>query len=101
MSGKERLSASIDSTLLRAAEQAVEAGRADTVSGWVNEALRMKVEHDRRLDALAAFVAAYEEEHGEITALEMRAATRRSASRALPSRPVAPSKPAGRRRRRS
>ena len=43
------------------------AGRAESVSAWVNEALRMKADHDRRLQALDEFVAAYEAEHGEIT----------------------------------
>jgi Arc/MetJ-type ribon-helix-helix transcriptional regulator len=77
--GKVRLSASVDADLVAAAEAAVARGRLESVSAWVNEALRAKAEHDRRLEALGAFVAAYEREHGEITPEEMRAAARRRA----------------------
>src|SRR5215469_2155306 len=66
MSTKERLSASVDAELVTAAQDAVAAGRADSVSSWVNDALRMKAEHDRRLAALDDFLAAYESVHGEI-----------------------------------
>ncbi len=79
---KVRLSASVDADLVAAAETAVAHGRLESVSAWVNEALRLKVEKDRRLEALAAFVAAYEAEHGEITREEMRAAARRASARA-------------------
>jgi len=80
---KERLSASVDADLLEAAEQAVERGDADTVSAWVNDALRLKLASERRQQALAAFIAEYEAEHGEVTAEEMRAATRRARTRAV------------------
>jgi hypothetical protein len=83
---KIRLSASVDADLIAAAEAAVAKGRLESVSAWVNEALRMKLEHDRRLEALAAFVAAYEHQHGEITKDEMRGAARRAATRALSSK---------------
>jgi hypothetical protein len=73
---KVRLSASVDADLLAAAEAAVARGHLESVSAWVNEALRAKAEHDRRLEALGAFVATYEAKHGEISAEEMRAATR-------------------------
>jgi Arc/MetJ-type ribon-helix-helix transcriptional regulator len=76
---KVRLSASVDADLVAAAEASVAQGRLESVSAWVNEALRAKAEHDRRLEALGAFVAAYEREHGEITSEEMRAAARRRA----------------------
>lgn len=80
---KVRLSASVDADLIAAAEAAVAHGQLESVSAWVNEALRMKAEQDRRLKALAAFVASYEEEHGEITPEEIRAARRRASARAL------------------
>jgi Arc/MetJ-type ribon-helix-helix transcriptional regulator len=80
---KVRLSASVDADLIAAAEQAVARGRLESVSAWVNEALRSKAEQDRRLEALGAFVAAYEAEHGEITADEMRSAARRARARAI------------------
>src|SRR5215470_11931435 len=78
MSVKERLSASVDADLVAAAQEAVAQGRAESVSAWVNEALRLKAEHDQRLRALEEFVTAFEAEHGEITEAEMREAARRA-----------------------
>ena len=83
MSYKERLSASVDADLIEAAEDAVARGRFDSVSAWVNDALRLKLAHDRRLEALVAFVGAYEAEHGEITNEEIHAIARRARSRAM------------------
>jgi Arc/MetJ-type ribon-helix-helix transcriptional regulator len=83
MSVKERLSASVDADLVAVAQEAVAQGRAESVSAWVNEALRLKVAHDRRLRALDEFVAGFEAEHGEITEAEMNAATRRARGRAV------------------
>lgn len=40
-------------------------------------------ELERRLGALAEFIAAFEAAHGEITAKEMRAASRRARARAI------------------
>jgi Arc/MetJ-type ribon-helix-helix transcriptional regulator len=81
---KVRLSASVDADLLAAAEAAVARGHLESVSAWVNEALRAKAEHDRRLEALGAFVATYEAKHGEISADEMRAAARGARAVAQP-----------------
>ena len=83
MSNKQRLSASVDEDLIEAAENAVTRGLSDSVSAWVNEALRLKLAHERRLDALAAFVGSYEAEHGEITPEEMRLAARRARATAV------------------
>ena len=83
MSAKERLSASVDADLVAVAQEAVAAGQAESVSAWVNEALRLKVAHDRRLRALDEFVAAFEAEHGEITEAEMSEAARRARGRAV------------------
>ena len=83
MSDKGRLSASVDADLLAAAQAAVAAGRAESVSAWVNDALRLKTAHERRLAALDAFVAEYEAEHGEISTEEMDAAARRARGRAV------------------
>ncbi len=80
---KQRLSASVDTDLVVAAHAAVHAGRAESVSAWVSEALRRQVDHERRLGALGDFVAAYEAEHGEITDEEIRLATRHAQSRAV------------------
>jgi Arc/MetJ-type ribon-helix-helix transcriptional regulator len=86
----------VDADLVAAAEEAVARGRFESVSAWVNEALRAKAEQDRRLEALSAFVAAYEKEHGVIGADEMRSAVRRARSRALHT-----ARPSSRRRTRS
>jgi Arc/MetJ-type ribon-helix-helix transcriptional regulator len=83
MSVKERLSASVDADLVAVAQEAVAQGRAESVSAWVNDALRLKVAHDRRLRALDEFVAAFEAEHGEITDGEMHEAARRARGRAV------------------
>jgi Arc/MetJ-type ribon-helix-helix transcriptional regulator len=101
MNGKQRLSASVDADLVEAAEHAVAAGRSASVSAWVNDALRLKVAQDRRLEALAGFVAAYESEYGEITQEEMDLAARRARGRAVVVREVArPARPAARSKRR-
>ena len=47
------------------------------MSAWVNEALCLKVADERRLEALAVFVAEFEREHGPISPDEMHAAARR------------------------
>jgi Arc/MetJ-type ribon-helix-helix transcriptional regulator len=83
VSAKERLSASVDADLVAVAQEAVAHGRAESVSAWVNEALRLKVAHDRRLRALDEFVAAFEAEHGEITEAEMSEAARNARGRAV------------------
>ena len=87
---KGRLSASVDADLLAAAERAVAEGSAENVSAWVNAAMRRQVEHDRRMRALADFVAAYESRHGIITNEEIAGATRRARSRAVVVRAPAP-----------
>ena len=96
---KRRMSASVDADVLGAAERALR--RGETLSAWVNEALRLKLEHDRRLEALAAFIAAHEAEHGEITEEEMRAVSRRARARAISVRSLGPGRaPLARTRRR-
>ena len=83
MTAKNRLSVTIDADLIAAGQAAVAAGEAESVSAWVNEALRLKAEQDRRLRALDQFIAAYEAEHGEITDEEMDAAVRSMRERAI------------------
>ena len=53
------------------------------MSAWVNDALRLKADHDRRLRALDEFLAGYEAEHGEISEEEMREAARGARGRAV------------------
>ena len=83
MTGKERLSASVDADLLAVAQDAVARGHAESMSAWVNDALRLKADRDRRLAALDEFIAAFEAEHGEISEQEMADAARRARSRAV------------------
>jgi len=83
MKGKRRLSVSVRPAWIEAAQTAVASGQVPSVSAWVDDALRLKVEHDRRLAALAAFLESYENTHGVITDEEIRDAARRARSRAL------------------
>jgi hypothetical protein len=83
MSTKQRLSASVDATVLAAAQVAVAEGRASNVSAWVNQALQKQAEHDARMRALDDFLAHYEAKHGTIGEDEIREATRRTRARAV------------------
>jgi Arc/MetJ-type ribon-helix-helix transcriptional regulator len=56
----------IDTHVLEAVQAAVAAGEAESVSAYVNDALRLKAEHDRELRGIDDFIAAYEAEHGVI-----------------------------------
>jgi hypothetical protein len=78
MKGKQRLSASADAELVKAGQSAVDEGRAESMSAWVNEAFRLKAEHDRRMRALDTLLSAYESDHGEITDGEIKTAVRRT-----------------------
>ena len=83
MTAKTRLSAAVDTHMLEAVQAAVAAGEAESVSAYVNDALRLKAQHDRRLRGIDDFIAAYEAEHGVITEEEMEAAYRRAKARAV------------------
>jgi Arc/MetJ-type ribon-helix-helix transcriptional regulator len=83
VSSKRRLSVSVDAELVAVAQEAVAQGQAESMSAWVNDALRLKARHDQRLRALDEFLAGYEAEHGEITEEEMREAARRARGRAV------------------
>lgn len=76
---KHRLTVTVDPELIEAGQRAVESGQADSVSGWVSAALEDKIRRDRKLALLAAAVADYEREFGEISAEEI--ATQRRADR--------------------
>ncbi|MGH8878217.1 MAG: hypothetical protein ACRD0P_12880 [Stackebrandtia sp.] len=82
MTEKRRLSVSVDAELVEAGQATVSAGAADSLSGWVNVALRRQVEHDRRLRGIDEFIRAFEAEHGEITEAEMDAVARDMRARA-------------------
>ena len=98
MTTRERLSATIEAELMAAGRAAVADGRAESLSAWVNDALRLQVAHDRRMDALDAFLDAYEAEHGEITEQEIQEAGRRAQSRAVVVRTPPAAAPRGRSR---
>jgi hypothetical protein len=82
MTTKSRMTVTVDPDLVRAGNEAVAAGAAPSLSAWVSLALQDRVDRDRRHRAMAAAIAAYEAEFGEITAAELdaqRRADRRSA----------------------
>ncbi len=70
---KQRLTITVDSHLVNAVHLAVEAGFADSVDSWINEAIERKVDDERKLTHLASAIADFEAEHGEITAEEIAA----------------------------
>ena len=84
MSGpKARLTVTVDADLIKAGNRAVAAGRAKSLSSWVNLALAERVALEERLRAMAEAVAAYEAEHGVMTPDELSAQQRRDARDAI------------------
>lgn len=73
---KERLTVTVDRALIQAGSEAVAAGKADSLSQWVNDALAERTAKERRLAAAREAIAAYEAEFGEITPEEMAARVR-------------------------
>jgi Arc/MetJ-type ribon-helix-helix transcriptional regulator len=80
---KQRMTVTIDEALLRAGQDAVAEGRAESLSAWVNQALADRVAHEQRLTAMADAVAAYESEHGPITDAEIARQQRTDRARAI------------------
>lgn len=66
----------VDPALVRAGNDAVRAGRAESLSGWVNLALAERAMKERRLEAMAEAIAIYEAEFGAISPAEMAAQAR-------------------------
>jgi Arc/MetJ-type ribon-helix-helix transcriptional regulator len=87
MRNKERLTVTVDSELIEAANQAVAEGRVASLSGWVNLALAERAAKERRLRTLAEAIAAYEQGFGEITAVELAAQQRADRRNATAVRP--------------
>jgi hypothetical protein len=73
---KERLTVTVDPDLVKAGNQAVAEGLADSLSAWVNAALVDRAVRDRRLQSLSEAIRAHEATHGEITTDEMAAQAR-------------------------
>jgi hypothetical protein len=80
---KRRLSVSVDADLVEVGHATVSSGAAASLSGWVNDALRRQVEHERRLRGIDEFIRAFEAEHGEITDAEMDEVARDMRGRAV------------------
>jgi Arc/MetJ-type ribon-helix-helix transcriptional regulator len=68
---KERLTVTVDPDLVRAGNDAVSEGRAESLSAWVNAALAERIAKERRLAALGEAVAAYEARFGAISTQEL------------------------------
>ena len=66
----------VDRELIEVGNKALAAGRVDSLSGWVNLALTEQAAKERRLQALAEAVAAYESEFGAISPAELAAQQR-------------------------
>ena len=82
-SRKERLTVTVDPDLIEAGNQAVAAGLAESLSGWVNAALVEQATRDRRLQSLSDAISAFEADHGQITADEMATQARRDREEAV------------------
>lgn len=70
------MTVTVDPELVEAANRAVSAGEAESLSGWVSAALLDKVAKDRKLADLRDALETYEAEFGEITSEEMAAQAR-------------------------
>ena len=96
---KQRVTVTVDPRLLDAANRAVDAGEADSVSGWVTTAMSEKAVRDEKLALLGASIVDYESEFGEITSTEIAAVRRADRVDAIvvrgrpTSRPKRPSRP--------
>jgi hypothetical protein len=97
---KERLTVTVDPHVLRAGNDAVATGRAESLSAWVNLALAERAAKDRRLRAMGEAIAAYETQCGAITAEELAAQQRADRESATIVRGVAPVAVKARRARR-
>jgi hypothetical protein len=83
---KERVTVTVDAELVAVGNRAVRTGRAESLSGWINEALVEREARERRLESMAEAVAAYEAEFGEMSAVELAAQQRADERAALPIR---------------
>jgi glycerol dehydrogenase-like iron-containing ADH family enzyme len=68
---KRRITVTVDAELVAAANRAVSAGSADSLSAWVSAALADRARRDEQLARLGDSIADYEAEFGEITAEEI------------------------------
>jgi hypothetical protein len=80
---KQRLTVTVDPALIEAGSHAVAAGRAESLSAWVNGALAERAAKERRIEAMAKAVAAYEAKFGTISPDEISMQARRDREAAL------------------
>ncbi|MCY4631537.1 MAG: hypothetical protein OXE75_11745 [bacterium] len=90
---KQRVTITVDETLLAEANVAVSEGRSRSVSEWVGEAMAERRARDRRLAALDDLISEYEATHGSITDEEIAEQAQRDRDAAGSSR--AAGRPAG------
>ena len=78
-----RTTISLDPALAAAADEAVQRGEAASVSAFVSEAIKARVDHLVRLRHLRAALDSYEAEFGVITEAEMEATRRHDRESAI------------------
>ena len=83
MSKKGRITITLDQTLIDMANAAVAAGRAESLSAWINLALAEHLGKERRLALMAELLAEYEAKHGVITPAEVAAQEREDRRNAI------------------
>jgi Arc/MetJ-type ribon-helix-helix transcriptional regulator len=71
MSPKGRITVTLDQELIDEGNAAVAAGRAHSLSAWINAVLEEHRGNERRLTVLAQLIAEYEAKHGAFTAEEL------------------------------
>ena len=89
----------VDRAVLQAGSAAVAAGRAESLSGWVNLAMAERASKERRLQAMADAVAIYEAEFGVISEAEIAAQQRADKRAAVVVRGTKKKRPRARRSR--
>lgn len=82
-SRKERLTITVDPAVVRAGNEAVAAGRAESLSSWVNLAMAERAAKERRLQAMSEALELYEREFGTISEAELVAQERADRDDAL------------------
>jgi Arc/MetJ-type ribon-helix-helix transcriptional regulator len=80
---KQRLSATVDAQLIETALRAVAAGRAESVSAWVNEAMRRQADHEARLKAADEVWEQWQAEFGPVSDEELERAHQELMARAI------------------
>ena len=94
---KERITVTVDRDIIAAAKGAVRAGRAESLSAWINDALKGPAAEEKRRRALKEAIAMYEAELGAITEDQMEEARRWAAARTIRTGPF----PKNKRKKRS